>query len=167
MSIKADLNMFLESNDQNKKDDFIKDTEKHKKLVKFFMDKFADEIKLRALLHDNSKLEEPELTVFAKNTAILKDLKYGSKEYKEAKKLLPLDQHYKNNKHHPEHFEMGINGMTFVDIIEMFCDWAASSQRTKEGNVLDSIEFNKEKFKMSDQLISILKNSIGFFNYGV
>jgi hypothetical protein len=71
-----------------------------------------------------------------------------------------LDHHYSNNRHHPEYFENGINDMTLIDLIEMLCDWYAATQRHNDGDIFKSIEFNKTRFNMSDQLVSILTNTV-------
>lgn len=49
-------------------------------------------------------------------------VKYGSKEYfdKMNRWKIFFDHHYKNNKHHPEHFRDNIDGMNLVDLIELF-----------------------------------------------
>lgn len=49
--------------------------------------------------------------------------------------------------------------MTLVDIIQMICDWKASSERQKDGNLLLSIEKNAERFNIDDQLKQILINT--------
>lgn len=71
-----------------------------------------------------------------------------------------LEHHYANNRHHPEHHKDGIRGMTLVDIVEMFCDWKAASMRHNNGDMLTSIEKNKERFKYSDELEQIFKNTM-------
>ena len=70
-----------------------------------------------------------------------------------------LDHHYASNRHHPEHFVNGINDMTLIDILEMFCDWKASTLRHNDGNLLKSIETNAERFHMDGQLKQILINT--------
>lgn len=49
--------------------------------------------------------------------------------------------------------------MNLVDIVEMMCDWISSSQRHADGNILKSIEINKGRFGLSDQMTSILQNT--------
>ena len=49
--------------------------------------------------------------------------------------------------------------MTLIDIIEMFCDWKASTLRHNDGNLLKSIEVNAERFNMDGQLTAILMNT--------
>lgn len=115
----------------------------------------------RGTVHDFSKLIEPEKSGYDQITFKLKDIPYGSPEYKESLSGLrpTIEHHYKNNSHHPEHYENGIDGMSLFDLIEMLCDWKAAGERVKEGSIWFSIEHNRERFKMSDQLYEILKNT--------
>jgi hypothetical protein len=72
-----------------------------------------------------------------------------------------LDNHYANNRHHPEHFgEAGILGMNLIDLLEMLLDWKASSGRHSNGNIWRSIEINQRRFGYSDELKGILQNTI-------
>ena len=75
-----------------------------------------------------------------------------------------LDHHYSRNRHHPEFFKHGVSDMNIIDLIEMLCDWKASTFRNCDGNLRKSIEINKERFQMSQQLIDILENSIYLFD---
>lgn len=142
--------------------DSTKDTMDHKEKVKKFMNKCIDDLVYRAENHDNSKLESPEKEYFDEYTPKLKDTTYGSEDYQECLKGLKvaLDHHYKVNSHHPEHYENGVNGMTLVDLLELICDWKASSMRHEDGDINKSIEINKDRFKISDQLVDILKNTV-------
>ena len=141
--------------------DSKEDTLKHILQVKENITLIILQLSTRAVEHDASKLKTPEKEVFDKVTPLLKDLTYGSDEYKEALKEMgvALDHHYKNNRHHPEHFENGINGMNLVDIVEMFCDWYAATKRHDDGNIYNSLEINKTRFNLSDDLLAIFKNT--------
>lgn len=141
-----------------------KETKKHINLVNSYMDKFANELIKRGKIHDASKLEEPELSDFAKHTKNLKNLTYGSIEYKNDLKDLQstLKHHYANNSHHPEHYVNGIAGMNLLDLIELFCDWKASTLRHNDGNIKKSIEINQNRFGYDDILKSILLNTVNF-----
>ena len=75
-----------------------------------------------------------------------------------------LQHHYANYRHHPEHFEKGINDMNLVDIVEMICDWKASSMRQHDGNLLKSIEANAKRFGYSGQLKQIFINTAKMFD---
>ena len=46
-----------------------------------------------------------------------------------------------------------------LDVVEMFCDWKAATERHADGNLERSIEINRERFKMSDQLVAIFQNT--------
>lgn len=118
---------------------------------------------LRAKIHDNSKLEEPEKSGFDACTLKLKAMAYGSDEYKAAlAELKPfLDHHYAANPHHPEHYADGVDGMTLFDVVEMLMDWKAATERMANGgDIRRSLEINTERFKLSPQLRSILANTI-------
>ena len=137
------------------------ETQKHIETVRKYIRFMIDKIDLRGVKHDASKLETPEVELFAEYTPKLASLTYGSEEYKASlEDLKPaLDHHYATNRHHPEHFNNGINDMTLIDIMEMFCDWKASTLRHNDGNLLKSIEINAERFNMDGQLKQILMNT--------
>lgn len=100
-----------------------------------------------------------------------------------------LVHHYANNSHHPEHYqkdvciicfaefpagskavcdrcgngqfstEPNVDGMSLLDLIEMLCDWKAAGERHADGSIVRSLTVNKTRFKISDQLQSILENT--------
>lgn len=143
----------------------VLDTRKHISKVCVFLTRVAGELMERGFTHDISKMEEPELSLFAEWGPKLRELVYGSEEYKEAiaQMGVALQAHYQGNRHHPEHHESGVAGMNLVDLIEMVCDWAAAAQRTKDGKFSDSLKHNRERFGLSPQLVSILQNSAHLF----
>lgn len=114
--------------------------------------------------HDQSKLDSPEVDALTKATSRLHSLTYGSKEYEENKNdpelKHALEHHYANNRHHPQFYKNGVDDMNLIDIIEMFIDWTASSERHHNGNPRKSIEINKEKFNISNQLAKIMENTL-------
>jgi hypothetical protein len=99
--------------------------------------------------------------MFAIFTPRLRGMTYGSDEYKAClKEMGPgLAHHYAHNRHHPEHHPAGIDGMDLIDILEMYVDWWASSKRHADGSITRSIEHNKGRFQMSDQLANIFRNT--------
>ena len=146
----------------NKNDyDSSSDTLTHQKRVEHFINIIMCELAERCRCHDDSKLKYPEKEIFDKYTPKLKNLPYGSTEYYDTLKNMKvaLDHHYENNRHHPEHFEDGIQDMTLVDLIEMFCDWTASCERTENGNIFESINTNQSRFNFSDDLKRIFINT--------
>lgn len=128
---------------------------------------FEELLKKRASVHDVSKLHAPEKAVFDVFTPKLRGTTYGSEEYKGylAAMKPALDHHYANNRHHPEFFpgSLGVSGMNLVDLVEMFCDWAVACERHADGDLMRSIEINKQRFNLSDQLADILVNTARFF----
>ena len=144
------------TNEECKKEN-LKHIEKVRQYINFFIDK----LKERGDLHDLSKNSDEELPIFAANTEILSTLEFGSEEYKkQLENMAPaLKHHYNVNRHHPQHFKNGIEGMNLIDLLEMIADWQASSERTKNGDLLSSIEINAERFNISPQLKQILINT--------
>lgn len=137
------------------------ETQKHIEAVRKYVRFMIDKIENRGVKHDASKLETPEVELFAQYTPKLAGTTYGSEEYKShLEGLKPaLDHHYASNRHHPEHFVNGISDMNLVDIIEMFCDWKASTLRMNDGNLLKSIDINSERFNIDGQLKQIFINT--------
>lgn len=137
------------------------ETQKHIEAVRKYIRFMIDKIETRGVKHDSSKLESPEVELFTTYTPKLANTTYGSEEYQSfLDGLKPaLDHHYASNRHHPEHFVNGINDMNLVDIIEMFCDWKASTLRMNDGNLLKSIDVNAERFHIDDQLKQIFVNT--------
>lgn len=134
----------------------------------FFENSICFLIEEQVKKHDDSKMKSPEVEIFDIYTPKLKEITYGSPEYKECLKQMnvALEHHYQVNSHHPEHFPNGISGMTLVDLIEMFCDWKAATMRHKDGNLTTSIEKNaieRPKFNLQDDIKQVLLNSIKLF----
>jgi len=134
----------------------------HNQEVQKFMCWVAGELAVRGTEHDRSKFDDEEFNTFVKFAPMLKTTTYGDEEYKAAlEEMKPaLEHHYKANRHHPEHFCGGIQGMNLIDLVEMFCDWYASTKRQKDGDIRKSIEGNQKRFGFSDELKQILLNTV-------
>jgi hypothetical protein len=142
------------------------ETLKHSRRVDQLMLQLIAELQERVTKHDLSKMEEPELTMFDEFTSKLKASTYNSEEYKGFLRDMPaLAHHYANNRHHPEHFENGIDGMTVIDIVEMLCDWKAAGERHANGSMAQSLIEQEKRFKMSPQLVSIFTNTAREFGW--
>lgn len=142
--------------------DSTQDTLDHIRKVQARIEEIRNYLLGRAQLHDASKLVQPEKAGYDRLTTRLAEVVYGTDEYRaalaEAKDTIA--HHYAVNSHHPEHYENGIAGMSLLDVIEMLCDWKAASERTKQGSITTSLAHNKERFGISDQLASILENTV-------
>jgi len=141
--------------------DSTKDTQDHMEKVADLMGRFLVHLAKQGRDHDLSKLESPEKELFDKYTPLLQDTTYGSDEYKQYIREMgeALEHHYENNRHHPEYHEEGIDGMTLIDIVEMFCDWKAASMRHADGDFTVSLEHNRQRFEIDKQLYNIFINT--------
>jgi len=146
-------------------EDSRRETQQHIDRVGELASVFTQMLTQRASCHDSSKMESPEVEAFAQATSRLKGLTYGSKAYKQQLEEFQecLRHHYSHNRHHPEHFEQGVEGMSLLDVVEMFCDWRAATERHADGNIVDSINHNAERFGLSPQLVAILMNTVEMF----
>lgn len=147
--------------------DSTADTLKHIKRVSELLAAAATELLKRAAIHDESKLSSPEKELFDEFTPMLPSLEYGSEAYNEAlsKLNVALKHHYENNSHHPEHYTNGINDFDLFDLVEMFFDWKAASERHNTGDFRKSLKINKDRFRISNQLFFILENTAKRLNF--
>ena len=147
--------------------DSTAETLKHSQRVGELMVQTITELAERSTKHDRSKTQDPELETFNEMTPKLKDATYGSEEYKGfLVKMKPaLDHHYAENRHHPEHFENGINDMTLVHLIEMLADWKAATERHDDGSLKNSLVIQKDRFSISPQLLKVLENTAKHFGW--
>lgn len=147
--------------------DSAPDTEKHIARVGELLALCSAELDERGKAHDMDKIcDAEEKQYFDEYSPKLAHCTYGSDEYKSyLAGLKPaLDIHYANNRHHPEHFKDGIRGMNLLDVLEMLCDWKASSERHEDGDIFRSIELNRERFGYSEELARMLANTIEWLN---
>jgi hypothetical protein len=142
--------------------DSTEDTKKHIDTVRGFITEIKQNLSGRSSIHDLSKLQEPEKSMYDEFTPKLRDSTYGSDEYKSFLRDMgaALQHHYEVNSHHPEHYPNGINGMSLLDLIEMLADWKAAGMRHANGDIAKSLEINRKRFEMSDQLFEIFKNTV-------
>lgn len=153
--------------DTVEKYDSTSDTLFHIKRVSQLLTLAAIELIHRSHVHDNSKLRSPEKEIFDEFTPKLKGSTYGSDEYKGflAGMKVALDHHYANNSHHPEYYHAGVNGMNLFDLMEMFLDWQAATERHEDGDIMKSIRINQERFELSDQLAAIFRNTAQYLHF--
>ena len=142
--------------------DSTQDTKDHIHAVQSFIASIVNQLESRKIAHDRSKLEEPEKGMYDEFTPKLRAMTYGSDEYKACLKEMgiALRHHYENNSHHPEHYKNGIDGMSLLDLIEMLADWKAAGMRHADGSIAQSLEVNRKRFNMSDQLFEIFQNTV-------
>jgi hypothetical protein len=140
--------------------DCTNDVLEHKRKVEYWMGRFWHSLKNRAPIHDNSKLNDPEeKAMFDHWTPELREATFGSDQYKVALDGMGegVKRHYRANRHHPEHYENGVNGMTLVDVVEMVADWMAAAQAK---NTHVDLAHAAQRFNLSPQLVDIIANQL-------
>lgn len=116
----------------------IRSFTRHVSFVRLALAHVSQEIERRALVHDMSKMLDDEFSGFSRINAHARIHKFGSPEYAEGmrQERATIDRHFSRNPHHPEYHadhpeHLGSHveecstacGMTFLDVIEMVCDW--------------------------------------------
>jgi len=143
-------------------------TRKHMQRVSELLGLAASVLIQRGSNHDLSKLKQVELEPLQRMQDVIDregQVPYGTPEYKKRTDMLGemWKHHVANNSHHPEHYVNGVNGMCLFDVMEMFFDWKAASERGEEEHM--SITKACERYKIDDQLKSILINTAKRMNY--
>lgn len=151
----------------------------HRAYLSEAMGLLAGELRRRADVHDLSKLLDDEFEGFSRINAAARINKFGSPEYVEGmKRERPtIDLHFSRNSHHPERprllgekaeVERGLPDdatywnahtsarMTFLDVIEMVCDWWAARKGYNDSRTWrESAKLNldaKGKYLSAEQL---------------
>lgn len=138
------------------------ETLKHIGRVKALLFEFAGDLALRGFTHDASKLELVELGPLQEMQDLIDregPAPFGTEEYRRRTALLGpmLEHHYANNSHHPEHYPNGIAGMDLLDLVEMFHDWKAASERGQDDAM--GITYCVQKYGIPPMLEAIFRNT--------
>ena len=141
---------------------FTDDTVIHVNEVRSTLENLARILNYRGRYHDLSKFRDKEWSIFSKVLDNKKSAEYGTPEYEEIKRELApaLEHHYKENRHHPEHFANGVTDMDLIDLLEMLADWKSATNRHQKDSMLKNIDFNCKRYHIEGQLKSILENTI-------
>lgn len=137
--------MTEKSDDYTPSDAFglLRSYSRHRDYVRLALTIVQQAIERRAIEHDASKMLDDEFSGFARINAIARVNKFGSDEYKASmqQEKATIDLHFSRNSHHPERPKLIADadplahddwhywnarygaGMTFIDVIEMVCDW--------------------------------------------
>lgn len=60
---------------------------------------------------------------------------------------------------------ISLDGFDAFELMEMFFDWKAATERHDDGDIRKSIEINKERFSISEQIIHIFENTADKMNW--
>lgn len=161
----------------------------HIRRVQEHMQYIQSRLNIRAVIHDQSKYSDEERGLVLGKPSLDKYEYMSKEERSALEALQDsLKHHYAVNSHHPEHFityacgacfkeypkgtykcpecgydvweqQEGVLGMSLLDLIEMVCDWKAASEMSPNGSFKGSIEYSKERFKLSPELMRIIENT--------
>jgi hypothetical protein len=147
--------------------DSTADTLQHSLRVADLMGEPIKELVDRSVRHDLSKTREPELATYDEFVPRLRTTAYGTAEHLALVEAMGdgLRHHYAHNRHHPEHFPNGLNGMTLVDLIEMLADWKAATERSPDSDLVRTVEINRNRFDIAPQLMDILTNTARHYGW--
>lgn len=151
-------------------------THKHIARVSELLGEFAIEMIKRGARHDKSKFEPVELEPLARMQELIDvegPAQFGTPEYKRRTDMLGdmIQHHRQNNSHHPEYYEFelggdclhGINGMDLFDLVEMFFDWKAASERGEDSCM--RLTAACDKYRITGPLRHILFNTAERLGY--
>ena len=141
--------------------DSTADTRAHIRRVGELLDRAIDNLRVRAMTHDQSKLGPAEKAAFDHATPRLASLKYNSDQYHaNLDEMGPaIRHHYAHNPHHPEYYADGVAGMSLLDLIEMLCDWKAAAERHGDEDFARALDVNRDRFAIDPQLDRILRKT--------
>lgn len=143
-------------------------TRQHIARVSELLGEFAIEMVRRGVVHDRSKFEPVELIPLARMQSLIDaegPAQFGTDEYKRRTDMLGemIAHHRANNSHHPEHYENGVRGMDLFDLVEMFFDWKAASERGEDSCM--RLGPACDKYEVTGPLRDILYNTAARLGY--
>lgn len=139
--------------------DSTEDTLRHIRKVQDLLGRFAEELICRGKVHDQSKLSPVEKSARDANPPDFRH-RYGEPIRRTPEMRAAIEHHHRLNSHHPEHYgAAGVSGMDLADLVEMFLDWKAAGERYEHDTIEKSIEFNRKRYNLDPQLVSIFYNT--------
>ena len=126
---------------------------RHRAVIQDSLRGIAQMLERRGDLHDLSKFSDEEFSGFRNINHAARGNKYGSPEYRKALEAIggeggAFEYHVERNRHHPEYF-LNQTEMSFIDIIEMVCDWHAASVVYGNSTLRESLDAHRERFNLS------------------
>ena len=145
----------------------LTDTIMHVREVQDNLKDITNDIDKRGIVHDMSKFQEPEFSVFCETRPEFVNVNYGTPEYKAVceKAKVAVDHHYENNRHHVAFHKDGIKDMNLLDVLEMLADWKAANKRSSDLSFEDSLPKCFENYKIDETLQNLIINTLKYLNY--
>ena len=115
----------------------------------------------RGIKHDNSKFSPVELHYNNIIREKIGKIKFGTKEHYDLLGFIApgKNAHFLVNSHHIEYYKGNIKRMSPLDLIELLCDWKATT-KCNNGNLDCSLKINKKKYEINNRLLNCLKRDI-------
>ncbi len=115
-------------------------TLRHIETVRNYINAAIKELIKRQEQHDQTKLESPEVEIFEEYTPKLREITYGSSQYRKClEEMKPAVNHHNSvNRHHPEHFKKFVCIICHREyLVEMpdHCDTCRNSQFLSSADV--------------------------------
>lgn len=131
---------------------------RHHRQVSYLLRELARQLENRADLHDLSVLELDEFEGRVEIQHVARKYPYDSPEYRESiKDNTSLQLHYSRNSHHPEHYPNGVDGMSFIDFIEMTIDWLGASRTYRNTSFEDGLKDQIRRFKLQPNHLYLIR----------
>ncbi len=134
---------------------------RHKSQVSYLLGEIIRQLEKRADIHDDSKYLSDEFQGFCLLDIGQKHQKkeYGSSDYEDGiANIDAVKLHLSRNSHHPEYHSNGLSDMSFIDILEMLCDWeVARQERDAEKDIEKTWIVRQERFRLSDFEVYFLR----------
>lgn len=139
----------------------LADIVRHVRMVEAVLEGVAHRLRMRGLLHDQSKFRPDEFAAFTEINQVARENSFMSSRYKSTQGHQALALHYGRNPHHPEHHPEGVGAMDLITLIEMVADWrAAFLLRTETGvesmGWEDSLAAQAKRYQMTDEQFDLI-----------
>jgi len=125
------------------------------------------DLTMRSIVHDRSKFQDPEFSVFCSTRPEFKKANYGTPEYAAVcqKAKEGVEHHYRHNRHHTAYHENGVKDMNLLDVLEMLADWKAASRRSPDLTFADSLNTAFKKYEIGPELQNLILNTINWLHW--
>lgn len=156
------------SNGTSQEMKFLATMIRHRDNIQTALSRIVNEIEERGLRHDLSKFKEDEAEGFVRINKTARNCEYGSEEYentmvKEKGEDGCITKHFSRNRHHVE-FHDSAHDMTFIDIIEMVCDWWAASKTYGTNTLQKKLPELKEQGDFSEPQLWLIDEVVEMLN---
>lgn len=136
---------------------FNNDQRAHEQIFQRLCLTFAHNLMQLAVDHDTSKWSKEEYSTFVGSRDSLRGSTDGNDaEYERHYRSEAIQNHVKNNPHHPEYWDAIGEAMPLLDVISMFFDWQSRSIQ-KGGDMADFWEYNLAKLKNQPHAAAIVE----------